>query len=187
MRLSASFAASTAVAMLSTALLIGPAVSQITTGPASPLPNVTVEAPKAHAPKQVAREHASNQRANTGVSHRTSSTGSSTAQTPSAAPDSAMGRIAKLERAASGCNGGCETSVKTGNAPWVGCSYTGDNGGVSTLFSTTCRDTLTYKTYLNCTDTKTFLGSSPKEARWICSSLHAGGKLTQEKVAAFKP
>ena len=55
------------------------------------------------------------------------------------------------------------------------------------MFSTTCRDTLTYNTYLNCTDTKVFLGSSPKEARWICSSLLAGGKLTQEKVAAFKP
>jgi len=186
MRLSARFAASSAVAILSTALLSGPATSQTTTGPASPLPNVTVEAPKAHAPKQVAREHAPSQSANTRVSHRTSSTGSSTAQTPSAAPDSVIGRIAKLERVASSCNGGCETSVKIGNAPWVGCSYTGENLGVSSLFSSTCTDTLTYNTYLNCTNTKTFLGATQKEARWICSSLQAGGKLTQEKVAAFK-
>jgi hypothetical protein len=141
MRLSASFAASSAVAILSTALLIGPAVSQITTGPASPLPNVTVEAPKAHAPKQVAREHAPSQWANTRVSHRTSSTGSSTAQTPSAAPDSVIGRIAKLERVASSCNGGCETSVKTANAPWVGCSYTGENGGVSSFLDNVQRHT----------------------------------------------
>jgi len=184
MRLSARFAASSAVAILSTALLSGPATSQTTTGPASPLPNVTVEAPKAHAPKQVAREYAPRQGANTVASRRT--TDASTARTPSFALNSALGRIAKLERAASSCNGGCETSYRVGNAPWVGCSYTGENLGVSSLFSSTCTDTLTYNTYLNCTNTKTFLGATQKEARWICSSLQAGGKLTQEKVAAFK-
>ena len=183
MKLSASFAASSAVAILSIALLSGPAASQTATGSASPLPNVTVDAPKAHAPKQVERAHAPKQWANTGVSRRTSST----AQTPSFAPDSALGRIAKLERAASSCNGGCETSYRVGNAPWIGCSHTGENLGVSSLFSSTCSDTLTYNTYLNCTDTKILLGATQKEARWICSSLHAGGKLTQEKVAAFKP
>ena len=178
MRLSSSFVASSAVAILSAALLSGPAASQTAAGSASPLPRVTVEAPK-----QVARAHAPKQWANTGVSRRTSST----AQTPSFAPDSALGRIAKLERAASSCNGGCETSYRVGNAPWVGCSYTGDNLGVSSLFSSTCTDTLTYNTYLNCTDTKILLGATQKEARWICSSLLAGGKLTREKVAAFKP
>ena len=188
MRLSSSFAASSSVAILSIALLSGPAASQPTTGPA--LPSVTVDAPKQvarpHAPKEAATVHAPKRWANTGVSRQTSSTGSSTAQTPSAAPNSIYGRIVKLERAASSCNGGCETSVRVGNAPWVGCSYTGENMGVSSLFSVTCRDTLTYNTYLHCTDTKVFLGSTQKEARWICSSLHAGGKLTQEKVAAFK-
>ena len=190
MRLSSSFVASSAVAILSIALLSGPAASQTATGPASPLPNVTIEAPKQvarpHAPRQEARVHAPKRWANTGVSRQTSSTGSSISQTPSAAPNSAMGRIAKLERVASSCNGGCETSVKTGNAPWVGCSWSGESFGVGP-FSVTCRDTLTYNTYLACTDTKAFLGATQKEARWICSSLHAGGKLTQEKVAAFKP
>jgi hypothetical protein len=190
MRLSSSFAASSAVAILSIALLSGPAASQTATGSASPLPNVTIEAPKQvarpHAPTQAAGVHAPKRWANTGVSRRTSSTGSSTAQTPSAAPNSVLGRIAKLEKVASSCNGGCETSYRVGNAPWVGCSWSGESFGVGP-FSVTCRDTLTYKTYLACTETKAFLGSTQKEARWVCSSLHAGGKLTQEKVAAFKP
>jgi len=184
MRLSLGFAASSAVAILSTALLSGAAVSQTSAG--SPLPSVTVDAPKAHAPKQLATPHAPKQSANTGVSRQTSSTGSSTAGTPSFAPNSALGRIGKLERAASSCNGGCETSYRVGNAPWVGCSWSGEAYGIGN-FSVTCRDTLTYNTYAACTDTKAFLGATPREARWICSSLLAGGKLTQEKVAAFKP
>jgi hypothetical protein len=176
-----SFAASSAVAILSTALLSGPAVSQTATGPASSLPSVTVDAPK-----QVARPYAPKHRANTGGSRQTLSTGSSTAQTPSAEPNSVQGRIAKLEKAASSCNGGCQTSFKTGNAPWVGCSFgAGEAAGVGP-FSLTCTDTLTYKTYLDCTSTKMFLSWSPREARWHCSSLHAGGKLTQEKVAQLK-
>ena len=178
MKLSSSFAASSAAAILSTALLSGPAVSQIGTGRTSSLPSVTVDAPR-----QVARPHATNQSANTGVTRRT------TAQTRSGAPNSVfgpntvLGRIAKLEKAASSCNGGCETSYRVGDAPWVGCSYGGENLGVSSLFSRTCTDTLTYRTYLNCTDTKIFLGLTQKEARWICSSLQAGNKLTHEKVA----
>ena len=181
MRLSSSFVASSAVAILSTALLSGPAVSQIPTGPASSLPSVTVDAPK-----QVARPSAPKQRANAGVSRRTISTGPSTAQTPSVDPNSVQGRIAKLERAASSCNGGCQTSFKTGNAPWVGCSFgAGESAGVGP-YSLTCTDTLTYKTYLDCTSTKTFLGWNTREARWHCTSLLAGGKLTQEKVAQLK-
>jgi hypothetical protein len=185
MKLSSSFAASSAVAILSTALLSGPAVSQIGTGRASSLPSVTVDAPR-----QVARPHATNQSANTGVTRRT--TGSSTAQTRSGAPNTVfgpntvLGRVAKLEKAASSCNDGCETSYRVGNAPWVGCSVGGESYGIGP-FSVTCRDTLTYKTYAECTDTKAFLGGTQKENRWLCSSLQAGNKLTQEKVAAFKP
>ena len=53
MRLSSSFVAPSAVAILSTALLCGPsgtAMSRTATGPATPLPSITVDAPK-----QVAR------------------------------------------------------------------------------------------------------------------------------------
>ncbi len=100
------------------------------------------------------------------------------------APDSALGKLARLERSASSCNGGCETSYKVGNAPWVGCSYSGENFGVSSNFSSTCRDTLSYNTYAQCYATKTFLGSKPGEARWICSSLMASGKLPGERQVA---
>ena len=179
MRLSSSFVAPSAVAVVSTILLCGPATSQTATGPASSLPSVTVDAPKqaATAPKQ---------RPNTGGSRRTLSTGPSTAQTPSAEPNSVQGRIAKLEKEASSCNGGCQTSFKTGNAPWVGCSFgAGETAGVGP-YSLTCTDTLTYKSYLDCTSTKVFLSWSSREARWHCSSLLAGGKLTHEKVAQLK-
>jgi hypothetical protein len=184
MRLSSSFAAPSAVVILSAALLCGPsgtAVSQTATGSASPLPTVTVDAPK-----QVARPSAPKQGANTGASRRTSSTGSSTAQTLSAAPDSVLGKIAKLEKASSSCNGGCETSFRSGNAPWVGCSFSGGESSGTGPYSLTCRDTLTYNTYSECTNTKTFLGWGPREVRWHCTSLLAGGKLTHEKVAQLK-
>jgi hypothetical protein len=91
-----------------------------------------------------------------------------------------LGRIAKLERAASSCNGGCETSLKTANAPWVGCSM---SGGFSSTFSATFTDTLTYKSYEDCKETKTFLGWDRNRAWWYCTSLSAGGKF---KVADLK-
>ena len=173
MKLSSRFVASSAVAILSTALLCGTAMSQTTPGSAS-LPTVTIEAPKL-----AAKPHAPKQETNRAASRRT--TGSSTAQAPSFAPDSVLGKIAKLEKASSNCNGGCETSYRVGNAPWVGCSYSGGEvAGVGPL-SSTCRDTLTHNTYLECRDTKILLGSTPKEARWLCSSLQAGGKLAGEK------
>jgi hypothetical protein len=186
MRLSSNLVVPSAIAVLSIALLCGPsgpAASQAAAGSAAPLPPVTVEAPK-----QVARPHRPEHVANTAASRRTSSTAqtpSSTAQTPSAAPDSTLGKLAKLERASSSCNGGCETSVKTGNAPWVGCSY---SAGINSVFSATCRDTLTYNTYSECMETKLFLGWIPREARWHCSGLLAGGKLAGEKhqVAELK-
>jgi hypothetical protein len=178
MRLSSSFVAPSAVAILSTVLLCGPASSQTATGSAAPLPTITVEAPK-----QVARPHMPKQVANTVASRRKSSaarTPSSTARTPSAAPDSILGKLAKLEKASSSCNGGCETSFKSGNAPWIGCS---ESAGNYSTFSTTCRDTLTYKNYANCVDTKWFLGWDQRRIWWHCSSLSAGGKF---QVAELK-
>jgi hypothetical protein len=44
-----------------------------------------------------------------------------------------------------------------------------------------CRDTLTYKTYLECKETKTFLGLDQRKAWWLCTSLLYGGKLAGEK------
>jgi hypothetical protein len=90
-----------------------------------------------------------------------------------------MARIAALEKASSSCNGGCETSFKTGDAPWVGCS---EAAGLFHTFSATCRDTLTYKSYLDCKETKTFLGLDSHKVWWLCTSLSAGGKFTEEKL-----
>src|SRR6266702_1601889 len=118
MRLSSKFVAPSAFAFLSTVLLCGPAASQTATGSAASLPAVTVEAPK-----QMARPDRPKQVANTGASRRTSPTAhtpSATARTPSAEPDSVLGRIAKLEKVASNCNGGCESSLPHGKDPWVG-------------------------------------------------------------------
>ncbi|MET4388079.1 hypothetical protein ABIB73_003841 [Bradyrhizobium sp. F1.4.3] len=173
MRLSSSVVAPSAVAVLSTVLLCGPAASQTATGSAAPLPAVTVEAPK-----QVARPERPKQVANTGASRRTSPTG----HTPSAAPDSVLGRIAKLEKVASNCNGGCESSFPHGKDPWVGCSESG-GGQTNAPFSPTCRDSLTYKSYVDCVETKVFLGDYRNRAYWICSSLSAGNKF---QVAELK-
>jgi hypothetical protein len=52
------------------------------------------------------------------------------------------------------------------------------------MFSATCTDTLSYRTYAQCVETKHFLGAQPRESRWICSSLLAGGKLPGEKLVA---
>ena len=91
-----------------------------------------------------------------------------------------MGRIASLEARASSCNGGCETSFKTGNAPWIGCSESAGRLGV---FSATCRDTLTYKDYADCVETKWFLAWDQQRIRWVCSSLMAAGKFKSQKVS----
>ena len=172
MRSLSSFVVPSAIAILSTALLCGlsgAAVSQTATGAATSLPSITVVAPK-----QVARPPQRPAQAATVASRRTSST----AQTPSAAPDSVQGKLAALEKASSSCNGGCETSFKSGNAPWVGCS---EAAGVFSTFSPTCRDTLTYKTYVECKETKKFLGLDEHKAWWICTSMLAGRKFAGEK------
>jgi hypothetical protein len=177
MRLSSSFVAPSAVAVL-TVLLCGPASSQTATDSTKPLPSITVEAPK-----QVARPNSQKQAANTVASRRrsTTQTSSSTARTPSPAPDSILGRIARLEKVASNCNGGCESSLRHGNAPWVGCSESA-GGEVTAPFSLTCRDNLSYKSYVECVETKWFLGESAKRAWWLCSSLDAAGKFEVAEI-----
>ena len=174
MRLSSSFVAPSAVAVVSTIMLCGPATSQTATGSAASLPSITVQAPK-----QVARPH----RPERVASRRTSSTAQTSSASPEAIIDgsgSTLGKLAKLEKASSSCNGGCETSFKVGNAPWVGCS---ESGGYDSVFSATCRDTLTYASYRGCMDTKMFTGWDRNRAWWYCTSLSAGGKF---KVAELK-
>lgn len=178
MRLSPGFVVPSAVAVLSTVLLIAPAASQIPTGSAATLPAVTVDAPK-----QVAKPHVSERGANTTAPRRTVSTARTSAtRTPSYAPGSVMGRISSLEKVASSCNGGCASSFPSGKDPWVGCSESG--GGLNYgPFSPTCRDTITHASYENCVETKVFLGENRNKAHWFCSSLQAGNRF---KVADLK-
>jgi hypothetical protein len=170
MRLSASFVAPSAVAILSVALLCGPsgkAMSQ------TELPKITVVAPK-----QVARPQRPARVATTVVSRPAPPTPQTPppAQKPAPAKDSVMAQLAAIERTSSSCADGCATSSKYGNQPWNGCSTTGD------LISTTCRNGRNYKTYVQCMESGLFLAWRSAEMRWYCSSLHAAGKLAGEKV-----
>ena len=175
MRMS-NLVAPSAVAALSTVLLGGQAASQTATSPASPLPSITVQAPQ-----QVARPYrpkAGAAGANRVAARPTSpapQTPPTSAQKP--APGSVMARIAALEKTSSNCTDGCPTSLKYGNQPWNGCSTSSDF-----ILSTTCRNGRNYKTYQECRETGMFLAWKHYEVWWYCSSLHAAGKLSGEKL-----
>ena len=180
MRISSSLVALSAVAILSTALLCGlsgTAVSQTATGSGSQLPGITVVSPKqvARPQRPVARPQGSGR-----VAHRAGRTARSTQTatgigTPSAAPRGPiMAKLARLEREASSCNDGCESSFKRGKDPWVGCS---ESAGYYSVFSATCKDTLTHRDYVQCTETKMFLGWDRQRSWWYCTGMLAGGKF----------
>jgi hypothetical protein len=176
MRLSSSLVAPSAVAILSTALLCGPsgtAMSQTATGSATPLPNITVEAPK-----QVAKP----QRPARGLNTVASRPIPPTTQKPAPAKDSVMAKLAALEKTSSNCTDGCQSSFKNANTPWNGCSA---SGGV---FSPTCRNVRNFKTYSECVDNGLLLGWRSGENLGYCTSLLVGGKLAGEKqqVAELK-
>jgi len=177
MRLSSGSVAPSVIAILSTALLSslsGTAMSQTATGSGTRLPNITVEAPK-----QVARPQRPEvtPQGSGRVSHRASRT-SRSAQTangtPSAARGPVMAKLARLEREASSCNDGCESSFRHGKDPWVGCS---ESAGYYSVFSATCKDTLTHRDYVQCTETKMFLGWDRQRSWWYCTGMLAGGKF----------
>ena len=161
MRLSSRFVASLAVSILSIALftcgLSGIAVSHAATpsgGATTSLPNVVVEAPK-----QVARPQKQRAVARSTVSPLTSPT----TPTPSA---STMSPAAQLPNATGSCAGGCATSFRSGNAPWVGCSGSG-----WPALSSTCRNVGNWKTYAACMDDSLKIGWKGSESTWYCSSL----------------
>ncbi|MGJ5178854.1 hypothetical protein ACQR16_27490 [Bradyrhizobium oligotrophicum] len=182
MKLSSSVVTPSAAALLATILLCGAAAAQAVAGPAPTLPGVTVEAPKT-----AAKPSRPTEAAGTATSHRAASTRRSTArvvssgsQTPSTTSNEVLDRISRLERAASSCNGGCETSFRSGNQPWVGCSLSGQE---AMPFDGKCSDTLTYAHYSDCQQTKALLGWDRNKIWWHCSSLQVGGKF---KVAEIK-
>jgi hypothetical protein len=180
--MSSSVVASPAVAILSTALLCGPAASQTATGPTNQLPSITVQAPKQVARPHLAEPVARPQRQAPPVANRVAARPISPArETPASAQGSVMARIAALEKTSSSCADGCATSSKYGNQPWNGCSV---SSGDFTL-STTCRNGRNFKTYQECRETGMFLAWRQYEVWWYCSSLHAGGKLSGEKQPQF--
>jgi hypothetical protein len=177
MRMSSSLVAPSAIAVLSTVWLSGTAASQTATGLANQLPSITVQAPKQVARPVVRPQRQAPQVANTVAARRTSpapQTPSATAQNP--APGPVMARIAALEKTSSNCTDGCQTSSKYGNQPWNGCS------GSAGSFSATCRNVRSYKTYQECRESGVFLAWKHWETWWYCSSLHAAGKLSGEKL-----
>jgi hypothetical protein len=165
--LSSRFFSSLAAAISSFALLTfglsGTAMSQTQTPSGSTsLPSITIQAPKqvTRPQKPEHRAVARNTVRNT-VSPRTSPT------TPfTAAQESVLAKLARLERASGSCVGGCATSFRSGNRPWVGCSASG-----WPAYSGTCRNAGNYKTYVECTETAQFLGWRPMEYHWYCTSL----------------
>ena len=177
MRSSSSLFGPSAIAILSISLLCslsGTAVSQTATGSAATLPSITVDAPK-----QVARPNrpVATPQGSGRVAHRAGRTSRSTQTatgTPSAARGPVMAKLARLEREASSCNDGCATSFKRGNAPWVGCS---EAAGYLSVFSATCKDTLTHRDYAQCLETKMFLGWDRQRSWWYCTGMLNGGKF----------
>lgn len=175
MRMSSSLVASAVVAILSAALLCsltGTAMSQTT--PTSTLPSITVEAPKQRARPQ-RPEVAPRGSGRVGYrAGRTSRPAQTANGTPSAAQGPIMAKLTRLEREASSCNDGCESSFKRGKEPWVGCS---ESAGYNSVFSATCKDTLTHRDYAQCMETKMFTGWDQRRSWWYCTGMQAGGKF----------
>ncbi|QOG21394.1 MULTISPECIES: hypothetical protein [Bradyrhizobium] len=160
MRISSRFLARPAVAISSIALLCafgGPAMSQPTPADTQ-LPGVMVEAPK-----QVARPHRPTHHVAI-RSTRSVATPRAAAATP-AAPMSDAAKLAKLERETGSCAGGCQSSFKTGDKPWVGCNA---SGGV---YSATCRNVGNYKSYDECKEAGRVTGWRTGETSAYCSSV----------------
>ena len=59
-------------------------------------------------------------------------------------------------------------------------------GGYNSTFSATCTDTLSYKNYIDCRDTKTFLGWEVRKVVWYCNSLQTAGRFRGQQVAELR-
>lgn len=160
MTLSSRIVTRSAVALPSIALLLcclsSTAMSQ-PTPTETQLPGVTVEAPK-----QMAKPYK--------PVHRPAvrSTASRTSPIASAIPDTPMSetaKLAKLARETGSCAGGCQSSFKTAEKPWVGCNV---SGGV---YSSTCRNVDNYKSYDECKEAGRVTGWRSGETSAYCSSV----------------
>ena len=159
MRMSSSLVAPSAVAILSTALLCalsGTAVSQTTPGSSTHFPTSRSSAEaRGEAATAGGTPKGPVQALRAGRTSRATQTATGT---PSAARGPVMAKLARLEREASSCNDGCESSFKRGKDPWVGCS---ESAGYYSVFSATCKDTLTHKDYVQCIGNQNVPGLGP--------------------------
>ena len=159
MTLSLRFVARPAVVVSSIAVLLcalgGTAMSQPTPTVDTQIPGVTVDAPK-----QAVRPHRPSHHVTAG---RTISRTSPAIAT--AAPMTDAARLAKLERETGSCAGGCQSSFKTADKPWVGCNA---SGGV---YSATCRNVGNYKSYDECKEAGRITGWRSGETSAYCSSV----------------
>jgi hypothetical protein len=139
MKFSSLFVAGVAVAILS----VAPAFAAPSGDAITSLPSVVVGAPKQHA---IARST---------VSSRTSAP-----QLASAPGGCVQGQP--------GFGGGCVTSFRSGDRPWVGCSWSGITG-------VGCRNIgpggIPYKTYNQCMETGQHAGWRTNEVAWYCTSV----------------
>ncbi|MDQ8731170.1 hypothetical protein LPJ38_08690 [Bradyrhizobium daqingense] len=150
-----------ALAVSSITLLVcslgGTAMSQPTPAGANiELPGVTVEAPK-----HIARPHRPLRSA---VGRSTKSAAISPTQA-TVAPHSEAAKLAKLAATTNNCVGGCQSSFKSGDKPWVGCNV---SGGV---YSATCRNVGNYKSYDECKEAGRLTGWRSGETSAYCSSV----------------
>lgn len=164
MTLSGHFVSRPSAALPSFVLLLcclsSTAMSQPT--PADPLPGVTVDAPK-----QMARPH---RPAHHAALRSTTARPSPAISTAAAAPMSDTAKLAKLERETGSCVGGCQSSFKTGDKPWVGCNYSGG------AYSVTCRNTGNFKSFDECKEAGRIMGWRSGETSWYCSSLASAAR-----------
>jgi hypothetical protein len=159
-----------ATAIVSTMLQCGPAAPQTPNS----LPGITVDAPKQAArPQRSDVTPQGSGRVARRAGRSSQSTGAANGM-PSEARGPIMAKLARLEREASSCNDGCESSFRRGKDPWVGCS---ESGGYYSTFSATCKDTLTHRDYAQCVETKMFLGWDRQRSWWYCTGMLAGGRF----------
>jgi hypothetical protein len=131
------------VASLAVAILSIPPANAAPSGATTPLPSIAVEAPKQHA---IIRDT---------VSPRTSAP--QTANPPGGCVNGQPGS-----------QGGCVTSFRSGDRPWVGCSW-------SSGTAVGCRNIgpggVPFKTYAHCMEVGENAGWRVNEASWYCTGI----------------
>jgi hypothetical protein len=134
------------------------------TGSSTALPAVTVDAPNQTSRRSKPIRHPV--AAHRAVPRQSSPANETSVTAILGAPTSVMTKLAKLESMSGSCVDGCQTSFRTGNAPWRGCSASG-----WPALSGTCRNVYHFKTYAECSGTGLLLGWQSREITWYCTSL----------------